>query len=86
MNFARDVVDAADPRRLAVVELTREGRRREWSFGEVSHASRALAAAFTRRGVDRGDVVMMLIGNRSEWVIAMVACFRLGAVALLCNE
>jgi acetyl-CoA synthetase len=29
---------------------------------------------------------MMLIGNRPEWVIAMLACFRLGAVALPCNE
>ncbi len=38
------------------------------------------------RGVDRGDVVMTLIGNRPEWVLAMVACFRIGAVALPCNE
>jgi acetyl-CoA synthetase len=29
---------------------------------------------------------MTLIGNRPEWVHAMVACFRLGAVALPCNE
>ena len=29
---------------------------------------------------------MMLIGNRPEWVLAMVACFRIGAVALPCNE
>ena len=29
---------------------------------------------------------MTLIGNRPEWVLTMVACFRLGAVALACNE
>ena len=29
---------------------------------------------------------MTLIGNRPEWVLTMVACFRLGAVALPCNE
>jgi acyl-coenzyme A synthetase/AMP-(fatty) acid ligase len=29
---------------------------------------------------------MTLIGNRSEWVIAMLACFRLGAVVLPCTE
>src|SRR5258707_13299420 len=29
---------------------------------------------------------MTLIGNRPEWVLAMVACFRIGAVALACNE
>ncbi|MBW3631367.1 MAG: GrpB family protein, partial [Gemmatimonadetes bacterium] len=38
------------------------------------------------RGVRRGDVVMTLIGNRPEWVLVMVACFRLGAVALPCTE
>jgi acyl-coenzyme A synthetase/AMP-(fatty) acid ligase len=29
---------------------------------------------------------MTLIGNRPEWVYAMVACFRIGAVALPCTE
>ena len=29
---------------------------------------------------------MTLIGNRPEWVYAMVACWRLGAVALPCTE
>jgi len=28
---------------------------------------------------------MTLIGNRAEWVLAMLACFRIGAVALPCN-
>ncbi len=86
MNFARDVVDSAPADRLALVELTREGSRREWSFGEVSVASAALAGRLTALGVGRGDVVMTLIGNRPEWVLTMVACFRIGAVALPCNE
>ena len=29
---------------------------------------------------------MTVIGNRPEWVEAMVACFRIGAVALPCTE
>jgi acetyl-CoA synthetase len=29
---------------------------------------------------------MTVIGNRPEWVLTMVACFRIGAVALPCNE
>ena len=86
MTFARDVVDAADPAALAMVELTRDGRRREWSFGEVAAVSAALAARFAGLGIQQGDVVMTLIGNRPEWVVTMVACFRIGAVALPCNE
>ncbi|HEX3510896.1 MAG TPA: AMP-binding protein [Solirubrobacteraceae bacterium] len=86
MNFAREVVDAADPARLALVELSRGGSRREWTFGEVSDRSARLAGALAARGVERGDVVMTLIGNRPEWVFAMLACFRIGAVVLPCTE
>ncbi len=86
MNFSRDVVDAAPPDGRALVELTREGERREWTFGEVADRSARLAGTLSRRGVARGDVVMTLIGNRPEWVLTMVACFRIGAVALPCNE
>jgi acetyl-CoA synthetase len=86
MNFARDVVDAAAPSRLALLELARDGGRREWSFGEVAERSARLAGTLTHAGVTRGDIVMTLIGNRPEWVLTMVACFRIGAVALPCNE
>ena len=34
----------------------------------------------------RGDIVMTLIGNRPEWVLTMMACFRIGAVVLPCTE
>ncbi|MDO8213238.1 acyl-CoA synthetase [Conexibacter sp. CPCC 206217] len=86
MNFARDVVDAADPAQLALIELARDGSRREWSFGEVADAAARLAGTFTRLGVGRGDVVMTVIGNRPDWVLTMVACFRIGAVVLPCTE
>jgi acyl-coenzyme A synthetase/AMP-(fatty) acid ligase len=86
VNFARDVVDAAPANRRALVELSRDGRRREWSFGEVAQHSASLAGALAGHGVGRGDVVLTVIGNRPEWVMAMVACFRLGAVVLPCNE
>jgi acyl-coenzyme A synthetase/AMP-(fatty) acid ligase len=86
VNFARDVVDAADPGRPAVVALTREHERREISFGEVSERSARLAGALAGRGVTRGDVVLTLMGNKPEWAYALVACWRLGAVALPCSE
>jgi acyl-coenzyme A synthetase/AMP-(fatty) acid ligase len=86
MNFARDVVDAAAPGDRAIVELARDGRRREWTFGEVADRSARVAGAIAARGVRRGDVVMTLIGNRPEWIFTMVACFRIGAVVLPCNE
>jgi acetyl-CoA synthetase len=37
------------------------------------------------RGVERGDAVMTLVGSRIEWGLAVLACFRMGAVAMPCN-
>ncbi len=86
MNFAVSVVEVAPPDRRALVELARDGSRREWSFGEVARAARTLAAHLHERGVRRGDTVLTLVGNRPDWVVALVACFRQGYVALPCNE
>jgi len=86
VNFARDVVDAAPADATALIELGRDGSRREWTFAEVSHASACLAGRLRAEGVEPGDVVMTLVGNRSEWALVLVACFRIGAVVLPCTE
>ncbi len=86
MNFARDVVEAADPHGPALLELARDGTRRTWTFGEVAGATRVLAARLEDLGAVRGDVVLTLVGNRPAWVVAMVACLRQGLVALPCTE
>src|ERR1700712_1940467 len=86
VNFASDVVDSAPPGRLAFVALDSEGNREEIRFGKVAARSASMAGALLARGVRRGDVVMTMVGNRPEWVYAMVACFRIGAVALPSTE
>ncbi len=86
MNFARDVVESAPRARRALVVLEASGTRRELSFGEVAERSARLAGALTARGVRRGDVVTTVVGSTPEWVLALVACFRIGAVALPCTE
>ncbi len=86
MNFARDVVDAADPTARALVGIDGAGARSELTFGAVADRSARLAGTLARHRVGRGSVVMTVIGNRPEWVLALVACFRLGAVALPCTE
>jgi acyl-coenzyme A synthetase/AMP-(fatty) acid ligase len=86
VNFATAVVESAPPSERALVELARDGARREWSFGEITEGARRLAARLHALGVRRGDAVLTLVGNRPEWVLALVACFRQGYVALPCNE
>jgi acyl-coenzyme A synthetase/AMP-(fatty) acid ligase len=85
MNFTDDVLESFPAARPALVAIDERGVRKVWGFGELIARSAGLSGALLARGVDRGDVVMTLIGNRAEWVLSMLACFRIGAVALPCN-
>ena len=78
-------MEAAPASRLGIVAIDAEGIRREWYYGELIARSAGLSGAMVARGVERRDVVMTLVGSRIEWVLAMLACFRMGAVAMPCN-
>ena len=71
--------------RLGIVAVDGEGKRRDWYFGELIACSAGLSGAFAARGVKRGDVVMTLVGNRVEWVLSLLACWRMGAAPLPCS-
>jgi acetyl-CoA synthetase len=86
VNFVTDIVEAAPAGARALVALGRDGSRRELDFGEVGDLSARLAGTLAARGVGRGDVVMTVVGNRPEWVLTLLACFRIGAIALPCTE
>jgi acyl-coenzyme A synthetase/AMP-(fatty) acid ligase len=85
VNFVEDVMERAPASRLGIVAVDAEGRRRDWHFGELIARSAGLSGAFAARGVKRGDVVMTLLGNRIEWALTLLACWRMGAVALPCS-
>jgi acetyl-CoA synthetase len=85
MNFIEDVLERFPSARPALVTISAEGERRVWGFGELVAKSAGLSGAFAARGVKRGDVVMTLVGNRIEWALAILACWRMGAIALPCN-
>jgi acetyl-CoA synthetase len=86
LNFIRDVVAARPADEPAVVTLAGDGARREWTFGELLDASASLAGAFEAHGVTRGSVVLTLVGNRIEYVLAILAGLRIGAPVLPCSE
>jgi acyl-coenzyme A synthetase/AMP-(fatty) acid ligase len=85
VNFIEDVLERYPASKPALVTIDRDGERRVWHFGELIARSAGLSGAFAARGVGRGDVVMTLVGSRIEWVLAMLACWRMGAIAMPCN-
>ena len=85
MNLISDLLEAFPASRPALLAIDAEGGRRVCHFGELVAMSAGLSGAFAARGVGRGDVVMTLVGNRLEWVLSLLACWRMGAVALPCS-
>jgi acyl-coenzyme A synthetase/AMP-(fatty) acid ligase len=85
VNLIDDVMERFPASKLALVAVSADGEIRDWYMGELIARSAGLSGAMAARGVERGDAVMTLVGSRIEWVLAMLACFRMGAVALPCN-
>ncbi len=84
MNF-NSLLQGFPASATALVTIDHNGDRRVYAFGEIEARAAGLSGALADRGVSRGDVVMTLVGNRIEWVLSMLACFRIGAIALPCN-
>jgi acyl-coenzyme A synthetase/AMP-(fatty) acid ligase len=85
VNFAEEILERFPASKPALVALDSDGNREVWHFGELIARSAGLSGALAARGVRRGDALMTLVANRPEWVLAMLTCFRLGAVAMPCN-
>jgi acyl-coenzyme A synthetase/AMP-(fatty) acid ligase len=85
VNFIDDVLERFPASKPAIVAISRDGERRVWHFGELIARSAGLSGAFAARGVRRGDAVMTLVGHRIEWVLAMLACWRMGAIPMPCS-
>jgi acyl-coenzyme A synthetase/AMP-(fatty) acid ligase len=85
VNFAEQILERFPASKPALVALDSDGNREVWHFGELIARSAGLSGALAARGVRRGDALMTLVANRPEWVLAMLTCFRLGAVAMPCN-
>jgi acyl-coenzyme A synthetase/AMP-(fatty) acid ligase len=85
-NFISNVVEALPSGRRGLVELAADGSRREWNFGEIADVSCRFAGVLLEHGVQKGDRVLILMGNRPEWVFTLTACWGIGAVAVPCNK
>lgn len=55
------------------------------SYGELLGSVNRLADAFVKAGVNKGDSVAIILGNRPEFVVAYFASMRIGAIAVTLN-
>jgi acyl-coenzyme A synthetase/AMP-(fatty) acid ligase len=85
-NFGGDVVDkwAEDPARLALIWCDEQGNERRFTFADISRLTNRFANLLRAQGVSKGDRVLVMLPRIPEWQIAMVGCFKLGAVPVPC--
>ncbi|MFC9965873.1 (2,3-dihydroxybenzoyl)adenylate synthase [Nocardia ignorata] len=70
---------AATPDRIAVLDTVDS-----WSYAELHHRARSLAAGLARLGITPGDRVLVQLPNRAEFVEVIFALFELGALPVFC--
>jgi len=81
-NFARDVFDywAKDPERLALYWVDDDGNEKKRTFAQLAEESKKLANVLKEQGVEKGDVVVVVMSRQLEWWVINLACLRVGAV------
>jgi acetyl-CoA synthetase len=85
-NWATDWFDAVlavehpDAPALWIVE--EDGAQQRLSFAELSQRSQQVAGWMRGQGVNRGDRVLVMLGNQVELWETVLACIRLGAVII----
>ena len=88
-NFGRDVVDAwaaARPDAECLIWQNDSGEERRFTWHQMRQLTNRCANALAGAGVSKGDRVVVMLPRIPEWQIAMVACFKLGAVPIPCIE
>jgi len=55
---------------------------RAWSYAQLAGEAERVAAGLARAGIRAGDRVALLVGNRPEFVFALLGILRLGAIAV----
>lgn len=84
-NIGRAVSDAwaqREPDRVCLEHFSPDGQHLTMTYGELATRSSAFAVGLQRLGIGRGDRVALLLPQCFETVIAHLAIYKLGAVAL----
>ena len=67
----------------AVFIITPDGGER--SYSDIAQRVAILADTLAQAGVRRGDTVGLYLANEPAWIVAVLACWRVGAAAACCG-
>ena len=85
-NFAYDIVDRyakEDPKKRALLWIDdNSDQPLDFTFIDISRESKRAAYWLSRKGIKKGDTVMLVLRRRYEWWILMPALHRIGAIVI----
>ena len=73
---------AGERERLALCWEDESGEARMYSYWDLQRAANRFSNALRALGIERGDRVALILPQRPETVIAYLACFQMGAIAV----
>lgn len=84
-NFGYDVVDtiaALAPDKRAMVWCNEQGEEKVFTYADISRMSNKAANLFTRLGIKKGDMVMLVLKRHYQYWFAITALHKIGAIAI----
>jgi acetyl-CoA synthetase len=84
-NFGYDIIDgwaAKSPEKLAMLWTNDQGEVRRYTFADMKRYTDQTASFFQSLGIQKGDVVMLILKRRAEFWFSTVALTKLGATVV----
>lgn len=84
-NFGYDIIDDIadhEPDRRALVWCDDNGHEKILTFGDIKRYSNKTANYLTKKGIRKGDMVILILKNSYQFWYTMVALHKMGAVPI----
>ncbi len=84
-NFAYDIVDGwakTEPDKKALYWCNDDGEEKLFTFSDMKRLSDKAANVFLSHGIKKGDVVLLMLMQRPEAWISMIALHKIGAIVI----
>lgn len=84
-NFAYDIVDVIaekEPERRAMVWCNDKGDEKVFTFADIKKYTDQTANMLKSKGINKGDVVMLILKRHYEFWFCLLALHKIGAIAV----